>query len=441
LSIRRQSALISATSFIQLGFGMAAGILTARTLGPTGSGIAVLAFYLPQFMSSLGSLSIGEASTYFLGRGENARKVVSNTLIAAFGLGTLYAIGCFLSLPLLHKYVKGTPPELIFLGLGTLPIMLLKNYGDGMLVAMKRLPWFIAGNLTLHVSRAAFLFIALVGFRPSVTGAVMAEFASWILTGGVYLVGLLKGVGFDWRIDRGLASQQGRYSGITHLGNMAMTTNQRISIGLLNSVSAPAAVGLLSKASTVAQMLWYLPDSVGRILFPRVAGSTREEANRLTAQVCRHTMLLTAAACLVLYLVGSWAVPFVFGKAFHGSVMPMNLLLPGVLASVLNRVLSKYLSGIGKPNLTSVASIVSLVVNIPLLYVLIGPFGVNGAALATSMTYIVNGILMLVFFSRESGVPWWSCLLPTLDDLKMYPLSLSQAWNRVRRTGRNAEAA
>ena len=91
-------------------------------------------------------------------------------------------------------------------------------------------------------------------------------------------------------------------------------------------------------------------DPKGRILFPRVAGSTREEANRLTAQVCRHTMLLTAAACFVLYLVGSWAVPFVFGEAFRGSVMPMNLLLPGVLASVLNRVLSKYLSGIGKPS-------------------------------------------------------------------------------------------
>ena len=291
------------------------------------------------------------------------------------------------------------------------------------------------------MSRALFLFIALVLLPPSVTGAVVAEFASWILTGSLYLVGLLKGVGFDWRIDRRLVRQQGHYSGITHLGNMAMTTNQRLSIGLLNSVAGNAAVGLLNNAMTTAQMLWYLPDSVGRILFPRVAGSTRQEANRLTAQVCRHTMLLTASACLVLYAVGGWASPFVVGEAFRGSVLPMNLLLPGVLASVLNRVLSKYLSGIGKPNLTSAASIVSLVVNIPLLYVLVGPYGVNGAALATSITYIVNGILMLAFFNRESGVPWWECLVPTLDDLKTYPASLAQAWGGVRRLMRRAETA
>jgi O-antigen/teichoic acid export membrane protein len=384
---------------------------------------------------------VGEASTYFLGRGEAARKVVSNTLIAEFGLGTLYALVCFIGLPLLQEHVvRETPTLLIVLGLSTLPLMLLKNYGDGMLVAMKRLPWFIAGNLTLHISRAVFLFIALVLLPPSVSGAVMAEFASWILTGSLYLVGLVKGVGFDWRIDRQLAGQQGRYSGITHLGNMAMRANHQLSIGILSGISGAVAVGLFSVATTMAQVLWYLPDSVGRILFPRVAGSTREEANRLTAQVCRHTMLLTAAACLALYLAGPWAVLFLNGEKFRGSVMPMNLLLPGVLASVLNRVLSKYLSGIGKPNLNSAASIVALVVNIPLLYLLIGPYGVNGAALATSIAYIVNGILMLWFFARESGTPWWECLVPTMGDLKMYPLSIAQVWNRLRRMFRGAEA-
>jgi len=429
--------LIFLTSIIQLVFGMGAGILTGRLLGPEGKGIALLAFYLPSFLASLGSFSIGEASTYFLGKGADPRRVVSNTLIAAFGLGLLYAGACLAGLePLARQVVRDVPIPFVIAGLLVLPLMLLKNYGDGMLIALHRLPWFIAGNLTLHVSRAVFLFIALVPLKAGVTGAVAAEFASWILTGLIYLVGLLTRTGFDWKIDRTLAVDQLRYSGVTHVGNMAMRANHQISTLILSSLAGASAVGLFSVATSMAQVLWYLPDSVGRILFPRVAASSREEANRLTPLVCRHTMLITAVACLGLWITGPWVIGLLYGEGFEASVMPMNLLLPGILASVLNRVLSKYLSGVGEPKLNSIASVLSLVVNVPLLFFLIGAMDVNGAAIATSLAYIVNGAVMLVFFVRVSGTGYRSCLVPTLEDLRIYPAAAHQLWNRVAGGGR-----
>ncbi|TPW13019.1 MAG: polysaccharide biosynthesis protein, partial [bacterium] len=188
--------------------------------------------------------------------------------------------------------------------------------------------------------------------------------------------------------------------------------------------------------TSMAQVLWYLPDSVGRILFPRVAASTREEANRLTPMVCRHTMFITAVACLSLWITGPWVVGLLYGEGFEASVQPMNLLLPGILASVLNRVLSKYLSGVGEPRLNSIASILSLVVNIPLLFFLVGALNVTGAAIATSLAYIVNGIVMLVFFVRVSGTSYRSCLVPSLEDLKIYPAAALQLWRRATGGGR-----
>jgi O-antigen/teichoic acid export membrane protein len=432
LSLRRQSALIFATSLVQLVFLMIAGILTARYLGPEGKGIALLAFYLPGFLASLGSLSIGESATYDLGRGLDARRVVSNTIQLAVGLGLLYALACLALLePLRQKVVADVPTLYLVLGLVTLPLMLLKNYGDGMLVALKRVNDFVIGNLLLHTTRAVGIFLALVVLDAGVRGAVIAEFVAWLLSGAWYLRGTLRGHGFDWRFDTTLAKGTFAYSGQSHLGNMAMRANHQVSTFFLSSLRGAGAVGLFSIVLSFAQMLWYLPDAVGRILFPRVAGSSREEGALLTAKVCRNTLLVTAFGCLLLALFGRWIIVLFYGDEFAASFRPLLLLMPGILAMTLNRVLTKYLSGIGRPFLNAAASIVSFVVNVPLLLWLVGLLGIDGAAIATSVAYCVNGLVVLALFLRESRRGLVETLVPTGDDLRLYVDAARSALARV----------
>ena len=78
----------------------------------------------------------------------------------------------------------------------------------------------------------------------------------------------------------------------------------------------------------------------------------------------------------------------------------------------------------------------SLLVNIPLLFFLIGALNVTGAAIATSLAYIVSGLVILVFFVRVSGTGYRSCLVPTVEDLKIYPAAAAQLWNQVTGGGR-----
>jgi len=400
---------------------MGAGILTARFLGSTGKGVALLAFFLPGFLSSLGSLSIGEGSTYYIGRGVAPRKVISNTIIQAFGLGLFYvALGLAFMEPIRNTVVKDVPAGYFVAGIIVLPLMLLKNYADGVLVALDRVGDFIAGNMLLHVSRALLILIALWPLNLGVWGAVAGEFVSWILTGGFYLRAMVRGHGFDWKIDWDLARDQFRYSAITHVGNMAQRMNHQTSTLILSSLKGAQAVGLFSVATSIAQILWYLPDAVGRILFPRVASSTRDEANRLTTLVCRHTLLITAACGLVVLLSGRWIVELLYGPEFKDSVGPLLWLLPGIVGSVVTRVLSKYLSGIGKPNYNAAASVISFGVNALLLFALVSAMGLNGAAIAMSVAYVFNGVISLILFMRVSKTRASESLVPTSADIKTY---------------------
>lgn len=436
MSLRNQSALVFAASLVQLVFGMAAGILSAQLLGPEGKGIAVTAFLVPAFVCSLGSLSLGEASTYYLGQGVAAGRVVGSTILEALGLGLCYAlIAGLLLLGPLRQVVHAVPAPLVLLGLATIPLMLLKNFGDSLLTGQKRVNAFVIGNLSNHVLRGTLLFLFLFVWKLGVLGAVLAELLTWLFLGGFYLRSMIRDVPVEWRIDRSYLRDQFRYGSQTHVGNIAQRLNLQLDMMLLSTFAGATAVGLYSVAVTLAQVLWYIPDSIGRLLFPRVASSSRAEANRVTPLACRNTVLLTLVGAGVVVAVGPLLIPIVYGPGFAASVRPLLILLPGIVALSVSKILSKYLSGIGRPFSNSISSLVALAVNAPLLYLLIPALGVEGAALASAVAYGVHALVCLVFFLRESRVSPLATLIPTPADWPLYRQGLEQLWRKIRRPG------
>jgi O-antigen/teichoic acid export membrane protein len=433
MSLRNQSALIFVSSLAQLFFGMLAGVITARFLGPQGKGISILAFFLPAFLGSLGSISMGEASTYLLGRGADPRRIVGNTVWHSLILGLLYAAGTLALLPLLRaSVVRDVPAAYVFLGLLALPPVLLKNYGDSVLVGMKRVREFVGGNLLLHATRGLLLTGALAVFDLGLPGAIGAELLTWVAAAAYYLAAMTRGTGIDWRLDWPLTKEQLRYGFQAHVGNMAQRANLQVSTIILSSLSGAAAVGLVSVATNVAQILWYIPDSVGRILFPKVASSSREESNRVTPLVCRNTVFLTLLAAASLLAIGRPVVTLLFGREFEPSVRPLDFLLPGIVALSVSKVLTKYLSGVGRPFLNSTASLVSFLVNVPLLYVMVRAWGLDGAAVATSVAYLIHAVVVVVFFLRESHTRLGPSLVPDPKDLRLYVEGAAELARRLR---------
>lgn len=438
MSFRRQSSLIFLGSLFQLAFAFVSGIVTARLLGPEGKGIVYMTFFVPALIVSLGSLSLGEAATYFIGKGLPARRVAGNTILQALLMGSLYATLAFLALAFLKATVyKDVPILYAAAGLLLIPVMMLKYFGDGVLTGMQRIRQFVIGNLLLHAIKATLLFTLLFVLKLGVGAAVAAEFSAWMVTGIYYFVAIQRGHGLDWKLDWPLTRDAVRYGGQTHVGNLSQRLNLQLDVTILGSVSGAASVGLYSVAVNLAQMLWYIPDAIGRILFPRVARSTPEEAGRITALACRNTILLTLLAAGVLFLVARPAIRLLYGAEFLDAVMPLFLLLPGIVALSVSKVLTKYLSGIGKPFLNSVASMVALAVNVPLLYVLIRSHDIRGAAIASSVAYTVQALVVIFFYIRESHTRVGPTLTPTPKDFHLYAESASGLWRRLR-TGKMA---
>ncbi|MCX6557886.1 MAG: polysaccharide biosynthesis C-terminal domain-containing protein, partial [Candidatus Aminicenantes bacterium] len=115
-----------------------------------------------------------------------------------------------------------------------------------------------------------------------------------------------------------------------------------------------------------------------------------------------------------------YIIVLLFGSAFLPAVQPFYFLLPGIVASSICKVLCSEMAGRGKPMINTVAAGVSLAVNIPLNIFFIPKLGIAGSALASTISYTVTAMVVLVAFMKISGNSLFDMLVIKPQDFRIY---------------------
>ena len=170
-----------------------------------------------------------------------------------------------------------------------------------------------------------------------------------------------------------------------------------VDIVLLQTVHGSQETGLYRASLQVAEFLWLVPIVVATVFVHSLSelwsSGQRDLVERISARATRYTLLLT-----LLFAIGVVALadPFVrlyFGPEFMASVGPLLVLLPGALGFAVARQL--FAVGQAKGDLRTLiwATGTAAVLNLGLNLLLIPPFGMWGAAVATSVGYGSMGLL------------------------------------------------
>jgi O-antigen/teichoic acid export membrane protein len=190
-----------------------------------------------------------------------------------------------------------------------------------------------------------------------------------------------------------------------HIGVISQNLNLRLDILIMGALLAKEEIGYYSIAVMIAQLVWYIPESVTVFLYPKIAGQNNNlESANITTLANRITLLVSLLVAFLIFLAGSFLIPLMYGQDFTAALFPMNILLIGTVGLSAQKVITKYFSGIGKPLITSATAIFGLVINLPLLYFLIPSYGIVGAAMATAITYFSMGIVSILIFKKVSLV-------------------------------------
>jgi O-antigen/teichoic acid export membrane protein len=390
-----RSALLK-TYAAQIAFGAISFLgllLTARLLGPGGRGELAILVLVPTLLVT--ALEFGQEFTmsHLVAKDSGDRGAIHGNSIAYAALtmlpgGALSAVGFWIFLGKGEHLLVLAVAAGIAIGTG---VYFRRACGLSLAVGRIRL-W--------NVTRVLLATLFVVGVAVAALSGLVSPSAFFLVWCGtnvacavIFFLYVRKWLGRPkWQVAR----EQMRVGLPIHFYNLGQFLLLRVDQLLLSVLVGSAAVGLYSAAVNVTEVVWYLPAVAQAISIPFLSGDRPDDEKRQTLmQALRISFWFSALCGFVLALLAPVAVPLFFGGDFAGAVLPLELLMPGVVAAAVVKVSSAALIAKGRPSLAMKLTLGALLLNLSLNVALIPAFGASGAAVASSVAYTLLGAALL----------------------------------------------
>jgi O-antigen/teichoic acid export membrane protein len=130
-----------------------------------------------------------------------------------------------------------------------------------------------------------------------------------------------------------------------------------------------------------------------------------QEKLNITTRIMRLLLWLSLIAGAGLIAASYWLfIPYGYGEQYYGVLSLLWLLVPASIFMVFTKISTKLLSASGAIGRTSIIQIVSAGVGIVLYFLLIRPYGIMGAALATSVSYLTGAGYSFYILNKAYGL-------------------------------------
>ncbi len=393
--------------------------LTARMGGPEGKGI----LYSLQLISSVLGLSLmhfclGSAAIVLLKQQRNSSsELAGGVFLPSILLGLLPAA----ALALAWHWLSGTGithmnPLFLWLAMLALPAMVLTYNVSFFCLADDRLArynWLTAASpVVLAVGLCSFMLLGKTTIAYLIAAWLFSTFVPAIFAAYV-IVSAAKG---SLLPSIPLLKKMYEFGWRAHLCGVLQQLQHRSPVLLVATYLPVAQLGIYSLSIGLIELLWYIPNTLSVALLPHIAGSSRENASRVTPVICRVTLAVTSLLGILLLLFCSVVIPWVLPR-FTASLLPLWLLLPGVVVSSISRVIASDLNGRGIPMKAFAPVFYSLLIETALGVYFIPRYGLRAAALVTVTGYFVNTAVQIPIYCQIANVPASSILIIHKQDI------------------------
>ncbi len=209
-----------------------------------------------------------------------------------------------------------------------------------------------------------------------------------------------------------------RYGILNQLAHIFQLFSFRMSYYFLESIYSEAEVGVYSNGTSIVESIWLISRSISLVQYARIANTEdRAYSQKLTISLTKAGMILSFVLLAILVLLPADFWVLIYGKGFEEVGLVIRSLAPGVLFFNLALIVGHYFSGTGQYHVNTISSFAGLVVSAILFYLMIPLYGISGAGFATSISYTLTSVVVMIYFMQQSKLGIKS-FLPEKQDFR-----------------------
>ncbi len=386
------------------GGSLLSGIIIARWLGSAGIGIWASLNVITLLAITIGGFGLPSAITYLVARDTTrTRKILEASVGFAVVIGGVAAVLIAVAAIAIPRVFGNVPPDLVMTVALALPFQMVSYFCLGALLGLERIRAYNLADMSMQSLVLANASIMLVIFGFDLKALVIFNTAAAVVFAMVIMTVTFsaaekpqethsRGAMLRDLLDHGSRFFVSLAAGIVIL---------RGDLLIVNYFRPPEEAGVYAVATQASIFLHMIPNVISTILFPKTSGAG-DETGELTSRVTRPAVLLILFLCL-LAIPACFLLPLLYGPAFAELPKIFLILLPGVFLLGIETIQVQHFTGLGLPRRIPIYWIVTMVVNIGLNLLMVPNFGMYGAAIVSTISYVLIFVLVALYFRSKTG--------------------------------------
>jgi O-antigen/teichoic acid export membrane protein len=426
--------MIRAVIISSVGFAgvFISSVLVSRLLGVEGKGIFSLFMATVSGLWIVAALGVPQGQLYHASRHPHwlshfmANAVPFSTLIGGL-VGLTYFLG---GRALGFETVVALPWPVLLVGIVSIPAGVLLIYQRQYFLGLHRYELSKAsGAVSLTLPLLGYVGLYLLG-HAGVTPFVSAFVASQLVCFAAFQVVARRIGPAPGGFSRELARRSFGFGSRQFASDMTLYLAQRLDFFIVLLYLGGKGLGIYSVAVGLAEIILRLSNEIGSMLFAIFA-----TGNLKTGEPAAALRLLTLLTVVVAGLLGLISGPLVltlFGPAFADAAPAFRWLLVGTVAWGTTNVTWYYISAGGRPQLGVFVFGLAAGVDVLLNVLLLPHWGVVGASIAATTSYVVAALIFLHYFRKLEACSLREAFVANPSDFR-------RLWRAARQASRGGE--
>ncbi|MBU0993298.1 MAG: oligosaccharide flippase family protein [Proteobacteria bacterium] len=410
--------------------------ILARVLGPTYRGVFSLICALPELICTAGNLGYSTSIEYYTSQKDaDIKSIVGSILVFCLVAGSILSIIAFFLMKM-DWIIRDN--EAIFVNYSiviaiVIPFFLFKIINTSYLMARSFIG--IMNMLRLlesSMSLLLFLLLWLVFKLDSLDAAVFSWFINLVFICLMGIIWLKKDTIFPLKFTFSAQKKILNFGIRSHFETLFQKMLLRIDFLLISSLLGAKALGYYAMATAAAELILTIPEAIAIPLLSFLMGADNMDQKKVTPTVLRMLNSFMLIITIVMALSGKLLILLLFGKDYLPAFSSLLYLLPGILALCHCTILRLDLLGKNMPGTLSLISGTGVLMNILLNMIFIPKFGIEGAAISSSIAYSFCAIILQMLYTRLTGIPPLQTLLINKNDFITLHQLLTKILSRLK---------